>query len=133
MNSTVAEIVGRYQPVHPNLLLDAEVPLMDVSLFKILRKEAVGTSHGKCHIGIARNGKWITSIALPWICKTARQVCKANLTAQWRRIHEVAIPVKVRVIVKEAVCGADYHQTIAFWIPRQSGAQREASPRPCTQ
>src|SRR5439155_12878891 len=118
MNSTVTEVVGRCQPVHPNLLLDAQVPLMDVSLFKILRKEAVGTSHRKRHVGIARNGKWIRSIALPRICKTAGQVCKANLTAKWRRIHKVTIPIEVRVIIKEAVCGADYHKTIAFWIPR---------------
>ena len=129
VDDAAADIVARDEPIHSNLFLDAQVPLVDVGRFRILWDHRVNTCRWKDDILTNGNRKRISSrIALPRIIKSASRICKLNQAAPGRRVPDSTNALEVRVIIKYSVSCPNYRHAVALRIPCQSRARREVQP-----
>src|SRR5262249_46235792 len=104
VNDAAANVVARDEPIHSNLFLDAEVPLVDVGRFCIARDDRINTCCGEYDVFGNDDRKRIPSgISLPWIIKAAHRICKLNQTASRRRALYSADGLEVRVVVEDPV------------------------------
>src|SRR5213592_3573379 len=79
VNDAAADIVACDEPVHSNLFLDAQVPLIDEGRFRIFRNYRVGSSLREHDVFADRKRKRIPSrITLPGIVETTRKICELN-------------------------------------------------------
>src|SRR5205085_9451266 len=99
VNDAAADIIAGDEPIHSDLSLEAEIPLIDVGCFRILRDDGVDTCGREYDVFINGYRKRIPSgIALPRIVETACRVCKLNQAASRRRALYSANALEVRAV-----------------------------------
>src|SRR5262245_46480245 len=127
VNSAVAEVIGRYQPVAPKLSLNAEIPLVNIRRVVIRPIAVVRTGLRKNRILVGKLRKRIRQAnAGVWIVKTRGN--NLNLIAE-RCIGSLrAVRPKMGVIVKNPSRSSNRHPAIAAWIQRESQARGEMPP-----
>src|SRR5262249_18589496 len=127
MNNVVADIVSGNEPIRPELMLNTEIPLVEVWLFQVEGEYRVNASQGERAVLIESNRERIsTGLARPWIIE--RRAVYHNAGALRRRVTFPPILVQVREIEKDSVSRPNDGHAIAFGIPRQSDARRKSFP-----
>src|SRR5881296_455647 len=117
VNDAAADIIPGDEPIHSNLFLDAQVPLVDVGRFRILRDNRVGARRWEYHVFAENNRDRISAgISLPRIVKTPKRIRKLNQAASWGRVADSTNTLEVRVVKKHAVSRTNHGHAISLGI-----------------
>ena len=131
MQRRIAKVVCRHEPIRSNLLLDADVPLMDVWGLELLRKLKDLLRIGERQIRIHDEWKRTASgKASPWFLKTARRTGDDDIPCPGRSLFDGVVMKEVPVVEEVSVCGAHRQAAITGGIPCESQPRREPPLQP---
>ena len=118
MQRRIAKVVRRHEPIGSNLLLDAEIPLMDVWGLELLRKLKDLLRIGERQIRIHDEWKRTASgKASPWFLKTARRTGDDDIPCPVRSLFDGVVVEEVPIVEEISVGGADRHAAVTRGIP----------------
>ena len=115
VNNVAADVISGNQPIRPKLVLNAQIPLVDVRLLQIERKHGVNPGQWKRAVFVQGNRVGISARkARPRIVE--RRTVHDNACALRGRVPLPSILVQVREIEKDSVGRSNDGQAITFWI-----------------
>src|SRR5580765_6438381 len=126
----VAKVCGGNQPVCAELLIDREIPLLDVAGTQVGRQidvhAALREERVACRRESQREGRH--RLVLIWIGQSPNRPRQGDTAAEWAVVSKPVEVELLRVVVEQAVAGANCLLSFATRVPVEADARREVGP-----